>query len=144
LQYFSREELTTTYGIAFLHPRSARMGACYATSVLTFGTPLSALYSGFVRSVDDGYWSVLPVDQVGFTAGHGALDFLRDTDYEAQTNHALASANGIVLHGLPAIGFAATNYVNANVSPGTLANYSGANPHRSAITCTATAPAACP
>jgi hypothetical protein len=48
----------------------------------------------------------------------------------------LPSANGVVFKGLPAIGFAAINYINANVTPGVLSNYSAAYPHRSHASCT--------
>ena len=52
--------------------------------------------------------------------------------------HALSpAANGPSFLGLPAIGFAATNYINANVTPGVLSNYSGVYPHRSTASCTA-------
>jgi hypothetical protein len=46
--------------------------------------------------------------------------------------------------GLPAVGFAAINYINGNVTPGMLANYSGTYPHRSTVACTASPPAVCP
>jgi len=45
------------------------------------------------------------------------------------------SANGVVFMGMPATGFAATNYINANVTPGVLSNYSAAYPHRSHASC---------
>ena len=38
-----------------------------------------------------------------------------------------------VFHGLPAVGFTAINYINANVTPGVLSNYSGTYPHRTEI-----------
>jgi len=41
------------------------------------------------------------------------------------------ASDGVFFYGLPAIGFAATNYINANVTPGVLSNYSAAYPHRS-------------
>ena len=44
-------------------------------------------------------------------------------------------ANGTVVRGLPVIGFASINYINANVTPGVLANYSGANPLRTSLDC---------
>jgi len=43
--------------------------------------------------------------------------------------------NGIVLRGLPVTGFMVYNIINSNAQPGTLANYSGAFPHRSTISC---------
>jgi hypothetical protein len=57
--------------------------------------------------------------------------------------HALRpAANGDVLHGLPVTGFEAYNIINANASPGLLANYGGLFRHRSSRACT-TATAAC-
>lgn len=53
--------------------------------------------------------------------------------------HALpTSAEGVTFFGLPVTGFAATNYVNANASPGKLANYSGLWKHKGSRNCTAT------
>jgi hypothetical protein len=46
-----------------------------------------------------------------------------------------ATIDGKQLVGLPALGFVATNYVNSNVVPGVLANYSGIFPHRSSASC---------
>ena len=40
------------------------------------------------------------------------------------------SQEGVVFGGLPATGFAATRYINANAQPGMLANYAGAFHHR--------------
>jgi len=42
---------------------------------------------------------------------------------------------GQIFLGLPALGFAAINYINANVTPGVLSNYSAAYPHRSTASC---------
>jgi len=44
--------------------------------------------------------------------------------------------DGTIFHGLPVIGFLATNYVNSNVQNGVLANYSGTFPHRTTVKCT--------
>jgi hypothetical protein len=46
------------------------------------------------------------------------------------------SNEGIVFNGLPAIGFVVTNFVNANVTQGVLANYSALYPHRTQVSCT--------
>jgi len=46
-----------------------------------------------------------------------------------------ASLEGNVFNGLPAVGFLAANYINANVTPGVLSNYSGVYPHRSTASC---------
>ena len=44
-------------------------------------------------------------------------------------------AHGTILRGLPVIGFSVVDYINANVTPGVLANYSGANPLRTSLAC---------
>jgi hypothetical protein len=54
-------------------------------------------------------------------------------DAEEQTRPA---ASGVSFIGIPAIGFAATNYINANVTPGVLSNYSAVYPHRTHASCT--------
>jgi hypothetical protein len=59
------------------------------------------------------------------------LDFMRYQDGATTANRSLRPAeDGTVMLGLPAIGFAAVNYVNAAAGPGLLANYSMANPQR--------------
>ncbi len=47
--------------------------------------------------------------------------------------HTLTSLDGDVYSGLPAIGFASSNYVNGNAQPGKLANYSAATRHRRSV-----------
>jgi len=136
--------LTTTSGIDFgVPPTQPQTAACYATTLISF-LGNSALGSALVR---DGYpypsWYAI-ADPYVFPAGHAYMDFTRDRNGVLQTARTLASQDGVSLKGLPAIGFAATNYVNGNVTPGTLANYSGAYPHRSAVVCSATPPAVCP
>jgi len=51
-----------------------------------------------------------------------------------------ASTEGEVFDGLPATGFAITNYVNANAAPGMLANYTGLWRHKGSRSCAAIAP----
>jgi hypothetical protein len=46
------------------------------------------------------------------------------------------STTGNSFGGQPAIGFLAVNYINANVTPGVLSNYSALYPHRSSAICT--------
>lgn len=46
-----------------------------------------------------------------------------------------ASSEGEVFEGLPATGFAISNYVNANAAPGKLANYSGLWRHKGSRAC---------
>jgi hypothetical protein len=68
------------------------------------------------------------------------------TDATVNKQQTRPTATGIAFDGLPAIGFAATNYINANVTPGVLSNYSAAYPHRSHASCTnsTTPQSACP
>ncbi|HWU53574.1 MAG TPA: hypothetical protein VN153_12265, partial [Tahibacter sp.] len=68
--------------------------------------------------------------------GWMTLDFLRYQDGATTANRSLRPAeDGTVMLGLPAIGFAAVNYVNAAAAPGVLANYSMANPQRRTQDC---------
>ena len=66
-------------------------------------------------------------------SGNLQIGFAEAYMYEAATRPA---ANGNVFRGLPVIGFAAINYINANVTPGVLSNYSALYPHRSSASCT--------
>ena len=81
-----------------------------------------------------------------FVAGHLRISLTRDSLDGTDPNHVLTSANGITLEGLPALGFAVTNYVNGNATPGVLANYSGLSPHRTSVACAnaANAQGGCP
>jgi hypothetical protein len=54
----------------------------------------------------------------------------------AQPHFSRASIDLDVYAGLPATGFEAVNYVNANVAPGVLSNYSGLFRHRASRACT--------
>jgi len=108
---------------------------CFESDILTFNTmpteagPSKALGSKvFPLSVPDAV--NLPLRYELPSAGSWALSF-PDTDEQMRQ-----SADGIVFVGVPATGFAATNYINANVSPGVLSNYSAAYPHRSHASCT--------
>lgn len=54
----------------------------------------------------------------------------------AQPHLSRPSIDGDVYAGLPATGFQAVNYINANVAPGVLSNYSGLFRHRASRLCT--------
>ena len=58
------------------------------------------------------------------------------------------TADGIVIQGLPVVGFVAVNYINGIVSPGVLSNYSGTYPLRTSLSCfdfsAGALPAPCP
>ena len=108
---------------------------CFETHILTFNTmpteagPSKALGSKvFPYSVPDAVKQPLRYELP--SAGSWALSF-PDSDEQMRP-----SAGGVAFIGLPAIGFAATNYINANVTPGVLSNYSAAYPHRSHASCT--------
>lgn len=68
--------------------------------------------------------------------GWMTLDFLRYQDGATTANRSLRPAeDGTVMLGLPAVGFAAVNYVNAAAAPGVLANYSMVYPQRRTQDC---------
>ncbi len=143
-QYFSREELTTTSGVDFAEPFPQTAAVCYATTLISF-LGSSLLGSALVRE-GYPYPSIYAIaDPSVFPAGHARFDFTHNSNGVFQTAHTLTSRNSVTFTGLPAIGFAAIDYVNGNVTPGTLANYSGAYPHRSTVNCMAGAnpPPAC-
>jgi len=65
----------------------------------------------------------------------GVAHFNFSGNYSGVPRVGRASHEGLQLQGLPAIGFEAINYVNANATPGVLANYSAAYPMRSRAPC---------
>jgi hypothetical protein len=144
-QFWSREELTATSGICpFGCLNLPPSGLCFSSNSAPIGSSTSALGSRLLFATPYGPSTYIDPTSVGFTGGHMRMDLTHDWFGAAQLNHVLVSTNGISLRGLPAIGFAAIDYVNGNVTPGTLANYSGAYPHRSAVACAASPPAVCP
>ena len=121
---------------------------CLETSVLTFSTqldptnfaqPLSAFGSRLLDATDPGNHvsrvfdngvDLLPPD------GSMTLDLTVDAAGNAIASRKLTpAANGDVLAGLPVIAFAATRFVNASVTPGVLANYSGSTAIRGSVGC---------
>ena len=102
----------------------------YETQVLSFGhakDETQTFVSNVLQSSLGGTLAVLdgtpPID-----SGHFSLKFL--------SLGLRPSAAGDSFAGQPAIGFLAVNYINANVTPGVLSNYSAAYPHRSHASCT--------
>ena len=71
--------------------------------------------------------------QAAYSVGIAHLNF--GSEYSGVPRLLRASHEGLRLQGLPAIGFEAINYVNANATPGVLANYSAAYPMRSLAPC---------
>lgn len=101
--------------------------ACYQTSVIGFfsaiGEPTRVLNSN------------LASDNPGSFTGQLAIGFNTDAPIAARPI-LRPSTNDVVVNGLPVIGFAAINYINANVTPGVLANYSAVYPLRASASCT--------
>jgi hypothetical protein len=75
----------------------------------------------------------LPILDPSITVGTAILDLSSSGSYRLRS-----SSNGYTMTGLPAIGFEAVNYINANVTPGVLANYSGTYPLRASVSCSST------
>lgn len=132
---------------------STELTPCLETSVLTFSSqvvpghfedfdrqPVSALGSNLTNG-SDPYGVIyadggLTPDNPALAEGTLRLDLIHDINGNVVAAHRLsAAANGDVLLGLPVLGFAAENYVNANVAPGVLGNYSGAYRHRTSVAC---------
>jgi len=141
LRVYDRDELTTTVGFPGTSPNIVLPTLCFETNVLPIKSAISLLGSQLLDAND------LLGSQLPFAAGHIAASLVNSADaagnVSADPAHALsASANGYVFKGMPAIGFLARSYINANVTPGVLANYSGLIPHRASVTCTtSTSPA---
>jgi hypothetical protein len=119
---------------------------CLETSVLTFsvnpstGAPISALGSELTNASDpSGNQSIFAPGGESlppFSSGYIQLDLVHDINGNTIAQHQLSAAtNGDVLLGLPVTGFLAENYINANVTPGVLANYSGVYQHRASVAC---------
>jgi hypothetical protein len=121
---------------------------CHQTSVLPLRkysslSPTEALASSlFNRSGPEDRPILGPRSQSA--SGHFLLSFTQSyiqygATYTAGENFVTQalrpSLDGNVFQGLPALGFLAVNYTNANVTPGVLSNYSAAYPHRSSASC---------
>ena len=107
-------------------PAAVAPGLCLETSLVRFSDD-SVLGSQLGEQVE-----MYPVGTGG--AARIALD-------DTSLGHAMiASTNGNVFHGLPAIGFAVTQFVNGSLSPpgggAVLANYSALYRHRGTSKCT--------
>jgi len=138
-QVINREE-DTPHGCGFGEcPPQRAYALCYGANVLTFGTSESVLATDLVHSGANGS-SVIAVPPTtanfNYHAGQLGIDLTTDVSGSNAAHPPLTAAtNGPVLYGLPAIGFLAMRYINANVTPGVLANYSGDYPHRSRVVC---------
>jgi len=105
---------------------------CDTTAIISFG---EVSYSAALGSNLLLQAPLFPIPAGGYSplppAGHFQLGFSDIGQQELRP-----ALNGMIFHGVPAIGFAATNYINANVTPGVLSNYSAVYPHRASASCT--------
>jgi hypothetical protein len=125
LQQFNREEMTIVPGGVFFTGTASAF--CHETSVVALAPDgTSALHSALK---EQNNVPLIPL----FTEGHLIVDMTQTN--AAAPRQLAASTEGYVLSGLPAMGFVAEDYVNANVTAGVLANYSGAYPHHSTVRC---------
>lgn len=113
---------------------------CHTMNVVNFGSPVGAegtpvLGSAFSISVGNP----TPATETG------ALE-LRLGSFEGTRSHLPAGSSGPGLRGLPVIGFEAIKYINGNVMPGVLANYTLGRPLNTTASCTSPngAAIACP
>jgi hypothetical protein len=141
LQFWNREEATTTTGVDFSPaPTAAGTALCWEAQVVTFdqGTPPSTILGSALEANID-------LTSVGFSSGWARIDFIADSSGAPQYNHELpvapeaADGNptqqaGNVFLGLPATGFSVVEYVNGNVN-GALSNYTGLYRHKFHRTC---------
>jgi len=135
-EIFNREEdaLNRACGFTVCPQTRPSFALCYGANVLTLGSDAS-LFGTHLTHISADHTSVIDVPS-GFVSGQLHIDLRAGVDGDSTLDHVLASTNGPLLHGLPAFGFLAVQYVNGNVTPGVLANYSGSFPHRSHLTCT--------
>jgi hypothetical protein len=110
---------------------------CYSANVLTFGSGESVLGTQLVHVSENSSSVIRPLStSFNYNSGQLRIDLTSSVNGSNAAHPPLTAANGPVLYGLPAFGFLAMRYINANVTPGVLANYSGDYPHRSRVSCT--------
>lgn len=142
---FNREQLTSPADICIQLTTPPPGGACpnhvnmcYGVQTLSF-TSTASLNGDFLgstlRASDSRVGGDVFVDS---PAGWLRLDVSRYLAWSGGESvpSMRPALDGTIFHGLPAIGFLATNYVNSNVQNGVLANYSGSFPHRTTVKCT--------
>jgi len=98
---------------------------CYESQLFTFNQ----------AGVDFGDPTMVLGSLLGFNYNSYSRGWLA-LSFNDPTEQLRTSLEGNVFFGLPAVGFLAVNYINANVTPGVLSNYSGVYPHRSTASCT--------
>jgi hypothetical protein len=126
--YFDREGvIPTAYDCANnLCPPIHNPYLCYEAELLTFNQ----------QDVEPGVASGIlgSLHAINFSTSYrsGWFDLSLNDSYEALR----PSLEGNVFAGQPVVGFLAVNYINANVTPGVLSNYSAVYAHRASARCT--------
>jgi hypothetical protein len=149
LQFWNREEATTTTGVDFSPaPTAAGTALCWEAQVVTFdegglsATPTASAPSTILGS---SLTANIDTSTVGFESGWARIDFV-NASTGVQHNHELPIApeqatgvettqTGNLFMGLPTTGFSVVEYVNGNVG-GALSNYTGLYRHKFHRTCT--------
>ena len=117
----------------YLRDGSLHKTTRYWTSAITLPWVVNVVSFQTGDGVSGVLGSALTVPVAPFAdAGMMSLDLAHGGD----ETHTITVPDGRVLHGLPASGFMVYNIINANAAPGKLANYGGAFPYRSAVSCT--------
>ena len=109
---------------------------CYVAQVVTFSDPSLGPSSVLASMFATGDIELVSLFSTYVYSGHVTVTFIGSNFGDPAQVKLRPSRGGYVFYGLPAIGFLAVNYVNANVTPGVLSNYSAAYPHRSQASCT--------
>jgi len=129
MKKYDREGTASTYsGCGFICPASSGPYLCFEASVITFNDTPEDTSKALGSKVSPQ--SLYRPGYTTFPSGNLQLQF------SDSVQRMRPSLDGTTFNGLPAVGFAATNYINANVTPGVLSNYSGLYPHRSTASCT--------
>jgi hypothetical protein len=103
---------------------------CYATNVVHFSTlPADGATPMLGSRLSSKVWNPTPATETANMRLQ--LGVRRGTE----RNILPAGLRGPALRGLPVIGFEAVRYINGNVSPGVLANYTMATPLRADVAC---------
>ena len=125
-QYFDREgDTPPIYICPGLCPPPTGQYLCYETDLITFNQ------NWVEPRVRTNIFSSLLA--INIPTNHDSGWF--ELSFPDTTEAMRPSIEGSAFHGLPVVGFLAVNYINANVTPGVLSNYSAVYPHRSSVSC---------
>jgi hypothetical protein len=144
LMIFNREESFVDFNLPF-DPHLPPFPVCFETSYVGLGASSVLGSQLHLPPTNDalGWGHIDPP----YSAGHLTLELTRGIGGGVVPTHVLtASSEGYVLHGMPALGFLAVQYVNGALQSGVLSNYNAAFYHRTHATCTMAADAtqSCP